>query len=310
MKSERTISKMQMKNRAIQQESARNISSPSANLTCVRLGLDNWLCELGPLAAGHLPVIFAMLFTLMLSASYIVAVWQGDVDPVFPYISSSGDHRPESCFFSMMLNLCSFMIMLIIYLRYSLVVELNRGSDHLLKRLNVFTFVVGMLGGVGMFFVANFQESAVITVHLTSAFVCFGCGCFYMLLQSCLAFYMYPLYNNRRIGFIRSAIALSATLSFVTVIAFGVAASNEFHKHFPDLPTPRPWSRKTNQPGYNLHCVSAIAEWCLAVFNVLFILSFSRDFEKLRVELSVQPLVSHLDHSPLWHSTTDLSSPY
>lgn len=48
----------------------------------------------------------------------MLAVWQGDVDPVFPYISSSGDHRPESCFFSMMLNLCSFLIMLIIYLRY------------------------------------------------------------------------------------------------------------------------------------------------------------------------------------------------
>ncbi|VDO09093.1 unnamed protein product [Brugia timori] len=40
-----------------------------------------------------------------------------------------------------------------------------------------------------------------------------------------------------------------------------------------------------------------------------FLCSFSRDFEKLRVELTVQPLVSHLDHSPLWRSATDLSSP-
>ncbi|KAM3727059.1 DNA damage-regulated autophagy modulator protein [Dirofilaria immitis] len=267
------------------------------------------MLQLGLLAAGHLPIFFAIFFTLMLSASYVLAVWHGDIDPVFPYISYSGDHRPESCIFSMMLNLCSFLIMLIIYLRYSLVVELNRDSDHLLKRLNIFAFVIGMVGGVGMFVVANFQETAVITVHLTGAFLCFGCGCFYMLLQFCLTIYMYPLYNNRRIGFIRGAIALSATLFFVTVISFGVAASIEFHKHFPDLPTPRPWSRKINQPGYNLHCISAIAEWCLAVCNVLFILSFSRDFEKLRVELNVQPLVSHLDNSPLWRSATDLSSP-
>lgn len=27
--------------------------------------------------------------------------------------------------------------------------------------------------------------------------------------------------------------------------------------------------------GYNLHCVSAIAEWCLAVCNVLFILRYT-----------------------------------
>ncbi|OZC10833.1 hypothetical protein X798_02256 [Onchocerca flexuosa] len=268
------------------------------------------MLQLGLLAAGHLPIFFAIFFTLMLSTSYVLAVWHGDIDPVFPYISYSGDHRPESCIFSMMLNLCSFLIMLIIYLRYSLVVELNRDSDRLLKRMNTFACAIGMLGGVGMFIVANFQETAVITVHLTGAFLCFGCGCFYMLLQFCLTIYMYPLYNNRRIGFIRGAIALSATLCFVTVISFGVAASVEFHKHHPDLPTPRPWSRKINQPGYSLHCVSAIAEWCLAVCNVLFILSFSRDFEKLRVELNVQPLVSHLDNSPLWRSATDLSSPY
>ncbi|VDK75712.1 unnamed protein product [Litomosoides sigmodontis] len=289
------------------------------------------MLQLGFLAAGHLPIFFAMFFTLMLSASYVLAVWQGDVDPVFPYISSSGDHRPESCFFSMMLNLCSFLIMLIIYLRvqmkalmkegctdiyngqfvkYLLVVELNRDSDRLLKRLNVFTYAIGMIGGVGMFVVANFQESAVITVHLTGAFLCFGCGCFYMLLQFCLTVYMYPLYNSRRIGFIRGAIALCAILCFITVVSFGIAASKEFHKHYPDLPTPRPWSRKANQPGYKLHCVSAIAEWCLAVCNVLFILSFSRDFEKLRVELSVELLVSHLSHSPLWRSAADLTSPY
>ncbi|VDN30453.1 unnamed protein product [Gongylonema pulchrum] len=75
------------------------------------------MLQLDVLAAGHLPIIFAMFFTLMLSSTYVFAVWHGDVDPVFPYISSSGDHRPESCFFGMMLNLCSFMTMLIVHLR-------------------------------------------------------------------------------------------------------------------------------------------------------------------------------------------------
>ncbi|VDN32067.1 unnamed protein product [Gongylonema pulchrum] len=112
--------------------------------------------------------------------------------------------------------------------KYSLVVELNRGADLLLKRINFFTYVIGMLGAVGMFIVANFQfsvtvfcqESAVITVHLVAALTCFGSGCVYMLLQSFIAFYMYPLYNNRRIGFIRGAIALSAVLCFLTGLAF------------------------------------------------------------------------------------------
>ncbi|VDM98629.1 unnamed protein product [Thelazia callipaeda] len=266
------------------------------------------MLQLGLLAAGHLPVVFVIIFTLMLSISYTLAVWQGDIDPIFPYISSSGDNRPESCFFSMMLNLCSFIIMLVIHLRYSLVVELNRDSDNCLKLLNTSSCVFGILSSFGMFIVANFQESAVITVHYVGAFTCFGLGCLYMILQSYITLHMYPLYNNLRIGCIRSVLAISAILCFATAVYFGIAASNEFHKYHPNLPTPRPWSRKADQAGYNLHCVSAIAEWCLAVCCALFILSFSRDFEKLRVEINVQPLVSHLDRSPLWQSTADLNS--
>uniref|UniRef100_A0A914RTT8 CWH43-like N-terminal domain-containing protein n=1 Tax=Parascaris equorum TaxID=6256 RepID=A0A914RTT8_PAREQ len=126
-------------------------------------------------------------------STYVFAVWRGDVDPVFPYISAEGDHRPESCFFSMMLNF----------------------------------------------------------VH------------------------MHPLYANRRIGVIRSLFAIVAVTSFF---------------------------------GYELHCISAMAEWLLAVCNVAFLLSYSRDFEKIQVELGVQPLVAHLDQSPLWRSAADLGS--
>lgn len=60
------------------------------------------------------------------------------------------------------------------------------------------------------------QETAVITVHFIAAFICFGSGCVYMVLQSYIAFYMYPLYNNRRIGFIRGAIAAFSVVCFVT----------------------------------------------------------------------------------------------
>uniref|UniRef100_A0A914ZEG8 DNA damage-regulated autophagy modulator protein 1 n=1 Tax=Parascaris univalens TaxID=6257 RepID=A0A914ZEG8_PARUN len=266
------------------------------------------MLQLGDLGAGHLPVFFAIIFTLTLGSTYVFAVWRGDVDPVFPYISAEGDHRPESCFFSMMLNLSSFLSMLIIYLRYSLVSELNRSADLCLKRVNELSLVAGLLGAFGMFLVANFQETAVLTVHLVSAFVCFGSGCVYMIMQAYISVHMHPLYANRRIGVIRSLFAIVAVTSFFVAVTFGVLASNEFHKYYPHLPTPRPWSRKKYEPGYELHCISAMAEWLLAVCNVAFLLSYSRDFEKIQVELGVQPLVAHLDQSPLWRSAADLGS--
>lgn len=64
------------------------------------------------------------VFIAFAGTTYCFAVWYGDVDPVFPYISASGDRRPVSCFFSMMVNLCSALSMLIIYLRLVLIYSL------------------------------------------------------------------------------------------------------------------------------------------------------------------------------------------
>lgn len=44
----------------------------------------------------------------------------------------------------------------------------------------------------------------------------------------------------------------------------------------------------------------------MAVINMAFFLTFSREFEKIRVELRVQSLVAHLDHSPAWNSIESL----
>uniref|UniRef100_A0A0N5ADD3 DNA damage-regulated autophagy modulator protein 2 n=1 Tax=Syphacia muris TaxID=451379 RepID=A0A0N5ADD3_9BILA len=265
------------------------------------------MLQLGILRAGHIPVVFAICFTLVLGITYVVSVWRGDVDPVFPYISAAADHRPESCLFSMMLNFCSALSMLIIYLRYSLIVELNRGSDLLLQNVNRISLVIGGVGAFGMFGVANFQETSLAIVHLVFAFLCFGCGCLYMLIESFITLHMHPLFSNRRIGYIRSLIAIISFFLFITAVTFGVLASSKFHKVYPHLPIPRPWSRKLYEPGYECHCVSAVCEWFLAVANTIFFLSYSRDFEKIVVELRVSPLVSHLDHSPLWQSTSDLT---
>jgi hypothetical protein len=254
---------------------------------------------MGRLGAGHLPIVFAIVFTAMLGMTYVFAVWRGDVDPVFPYISASGNTRPESCVFSTFLNISSFLSMLIICLRYSLVVELNRSSDLVLKSVNRLALYAGLFGAFGMFIVANFQETAVIQIHLSGAFVCFGSGTFYMFLQTWISYRMHPLFVGRRIAYIRGIIAVASVVCFLIAVTFGVWAANTFHKYYPDLPTPRPWSKKTPHPGYELHCVSALAEWTLAVLNMCFILSYSRDFEKIRVELGVQPLVAHLDQSPL-----------
>uniref|UniRef100_A0A914DAB2 DNA damage-regulated autophagy modulator protein 2 n=1 Tax=Acrobeloides nanus TaxID=290746 RepID=A0A914DAB2_9BILA len=159
-----------------------------------------------------------------------------------------------------------------------------------------------------MFIVANFQETAVIVIHLIGAISCFGVGTLYMIAQSWITYRMCPLFCSKRIGYIRISLAIGSIVCFLIALGFGIAAANTFHKYHPDLPTPRPWSRKDHQEGYVLHCISSVAEWLMAALHVGFLLSYSRDFEKIRVEMGVQPLVAHLDQSPIWRSLSDLST--
>uniref|UniRef100_A0A1I7XXX6 DNA damage-regulated autophagy modulator protein 2 n=1 Tax=Steinernema glaseri TaxID=37863 RepID=A0A1I7XXX6_9BILA len=265
------------------------------------------MLQCGKLGAGHIPVVFGILFTFMLGTTYVFAVWHRDVDPVFPYISSSGDQRPESCIFSLLLNFCAFLIALIIYLRFGLVKELNRDFHLSTNRLNILALWVGITSSMGMFLVANFQETAVIQIHMTGAIICFGGSCVYMLLHAAITWFMYPTFVNRPIAFLRTGLAVVASTLFVISLSCGILAAHKFHAAFPDKPTPRPWSGDPDQPGFELHCISAVAEWALAIVNMLYILSYSRDFEKIRVQLRVQPLVFHLGQSPLYNSLEDLT---
>jgi len=264
------------------------------------------ILQLGRLGAGHIPVMFAIIFTAMLGITYCFAVWHGDVDPLFPYISNSGDNRPESCIFSMLLNLCALISATTVYLRYSLVVELNRSSDLTLKTVNRVVLYFGLVGALGMFVVANFQEGAVVWIHITAAIICFGSGCLFMLGQGWISHRMHPLFAGKRIAHIRTIIAVIGSICFVVSLGFGKYAGMVFHSVYPDLPVPRPW-RHSDLPGFTYHCISAAAEWTLAILHMVYLLSFSREFEKIRVQLGVQPLVSHLDQSPLWQSIESLA---
>ena len=63
----------------------------------------------GVLNGAYLPVLLAVLCTATFGATYVLAVYRGDVDAVLPYISDTGAHRPESCIFAQALNAAAFL---------------------------------------------------------------------------------------------------------------------------------------------------------------------------------------------------------
>jgi hypothetical protein len=82
-------------------------------------------------------------------------------------------------------ELLFFLVAMVMYIRYRQVYEYYRRyalSPAVVKH-NKIALWTGLLSCFGLSLVANFQETNVIVVHLTGAFLCFGLGTLYVWLQ-------------------------------------------------------------------------------------------------------------------------------
>uniref|UniRef100_A0A1I7T9S6 DNA damage-regulated autophagy modulator protein 1 n=1 Tax=Caenorhabditis tropicalis TaxID=1561998 RepID=A0A1I7T9S6_9PELO len=243
------------------------------------------------MGVGPLPVYIALIFFIQSFIIYTIAVIRRDVDPIFPYLSSAADRRPESCIFSMGTNISCVLIFYLIWIRFRQL----RGCFyhyHNLKylKLNWVSKWFGYLAVLGMFIVANVQETAVTVVHMSAAVCTFGGFTIWMMFQCYLSFKVTPWVTRRTVFFYRLIFTVLSFIFFFTSIGFGTAAAHIFHQTYPDLPTPRPWNRHFYQPGYELHQISAFAEWGCAISQVFFMLSFIPEFEDVNVVYSFESM--------------------
>ncbi|XP_018564130.1 DNA damage-regulated autophagy modulator protein 2-like isoform X2 [Anoplophora glabripennis] len=132
----------------------------------------------------NFPIITAIWFTATYILTYITAVLEGHVSPLFPYISWSGVLPPESCIFSFLLNMGSVLMFIVIFIRYKLL-ELI-AELHMPKYLNVCTLGLGVISCLGINLVANFQESYLFMVHVLGALCAFGGATLYCCIQAWL----------------------------------------------------------------------------------------------------------------------------
>lgn len=69
-----------------------------------------------------------------------------------------------------------------------LALSLLGGDGSTTCRVNRWAFRVGILSNMGMLLVAAFQENEVISMHLLGAFLTFGGGCLYAVLQTFITY--------------------------------------------------------------------------------------------------------------------------
>lgn len=82
------------------------------------------------------------------------------------------------------------LVAFIFYVRYRQVKQLDAtlNINKNIERLNKYCLRLGLAAALGTSIVANFQETNIFTVHVIGAFMAFGLGAIYQLLEVRLCF--------------------------------------------------------------------------------------------------------------------------
>ncbi|XP_012695879.1 transmembrane protein 150A-like [Clupea harengus] len=166
-----------------------------------------------------------------------------------PLISKCGTLPPESCFFSLICSTGSFMVMVIVLMRYAHVIEKHQNCV-----LNTASLSTGWICAAGLIIVGNFQVDNAKVLHYVGAGVAFPTSMLFVCLQSALTYRLAKTQGEYSVGHLRLVMSLVALISLVLSGVFFV------------------------QESYALQHASAIFEWVFCVIIMLFYGTFAFEF--------------------------------
>lgn len=128
---------------------------------------------------------------------YALALSNGSVNITegFPYISECGSYTPQSTLFSQYCNICAFLGIWIVVIRFQ---QVRDYGDH--GTANILSMFLGFISFAGVSIVGNFQQSVNRTVHLVGAFLAFFLGVGFFWVQLFLTYRAQPSHDQLRVG--------------------------------------------------------------------------------------------------------------
>ncbi|XP_022325145.2 DNA damage-regulated autophagy modulator protein 2-like [Crassostrea virginica] len=223
------------------------------------------------------PVLFAATLPVTFFITYAIAVSDGDVYPWFPYISDVGTLPPESCVFGQLMNIAALLIMTVVFLRYEQLKTIW-GTNN--PKKNKVSFALGLLAGIGLSIVANFQVDNVNSVHLIGAALAFLVGGAYFHVQTYISWTLQGVAEStKKLHILRLVICvvydIFAVIGIVTVIV-------GYIKLRPTVIRTRAWTPA--EEGYAEHVTSTVMEWLGSFLICAYAATFAYEFKNLRLE--------------------------
>ncbi|KAH8853133.1 DNA damage-regulated autophagy modulator protein isoform 2 [Schistosoma japonicum] len=240
-----------------------------------------------------LPILVCILSLVAVTTCYFLSLTQDHISPYFPYISDAGSKIPESCIFGQLLNIISVLAGLCFYSWHKHLLDpshkFNQRCYRQIKLARI-ALCFGFICAFGMSVVANFQETAVWSMHLFGAGLLFGGGSIYALI---VTYITYKYIVRSRIWIARLVLAFISLFSFILQPTTGLIARFMY-----DGDNIRKW--KPTDKGYSYHVVSSIMEWITALSFICFIFTLVwelKDYKVHNVKIVRRWSMIHIDNS-------------
>ncbi|CAI2725044.1 unnamed protein product [Schistosoma spindalis] len=252
----------------------------------LRFSSQRFIKTRGGIGLHLLPILVCVLTFAAVTTCYFLSLTQDHISPYFPYISDAGSKIPESCIFGQILNIVSVLAGLCFYSWHRHLLDCSQKFNHQCYRqirLARVALCFGLICAVGMSIVANFQETAIWSMHLLGAGLLFGGGSAYEL---AVTYITYKYLGHSQIRITRLVLAFISVSSFLLQPTTGLIARLMY-----DGDNIRKW--KPTDQGYSFHVISSMSEWITALSFICFIFTLVWELKDYKVhDIKVRQLLS------------------
>ncbi|CAI5674694.1 modulator of macroautophagy TMEM150B [Oreochromis niloticus] len=161
-----------------------------------------------------LPVCLAFFGTAGIWTVFAIAVTNGSVNLTegIPYISQCGTYNPQSCLFSQVCNICCFLALWVVVIRFQ---QVRDYGDH--GKANIASIVLGFISSISISITGNFQQSVLMIIHTVGAVLAFFLGLAYFWVQLYLTYRAHPSQDRWWVGPVRATFCIICTATVIVM---------------------------------------------------------------------------------------------
>ncbi|XP_063326621.1 modulator of macroautophagy TMEM150B [Pelmatolapia mariae] len=161
-----------------------------------------------------LPVCLAFFGTAGIWTVFAIAVTNGSVNLTegIPYISQCGTYNPQSCLFSQVCNICCFLALWVVAIRFQ---QVRDYGDH--GKANIASIVLGFTSSISISVTGNFQQSVLMIIHTVGAVLAFFLGLAYFWVQLYLTYRAQPSQDRWWVGPVRATVCIICTITVIVM---------------------------------------------------------------------------------------------